>query len=64
MKMADDSRIFYVHGFGESGYAGLYAFVPFSGKKAINDLDVNETTEGRFQNPTSDKRPERVTRVK
>ena len=59
-----DDRLFYIHGFGQAGYASLYAFVPFAGKKALRDLELDETTEGRFQNPTSDKKPERLSRVK
>jgi len=61
--MAND-KVFYVHGFGEVQLSSLYAFVPFKDKKHPNDLDVNESTEGRFQNPTSDKKPERITRIR
>ena len=60
----DDDKLFHVYGFGDVGYANLYAFVPFPGKKVIRDLQVNETTEGRFANPTSDKKPERITRIR
>jgi hypothetical protein len=56
--------IFRVEGFGEVGLANLYAFIPFDGFKQPGDLAVNEETEGRFANPTSDKRPERITRIK
>jgi len=56
-------KVFYVDGFGKVGYANLYAFTPFRGEKRIADLQVNERTEGRFMNPTSDKKPERITRL-
>ncbi len=56
--------IFRVEGFGEVGYANLYAFDAFDGQKQPRDLAVGESSEGKFCNPTSDKRPERVTRVK
>ena len=59
-----ENRLYYVHGFGEAGEANCYAFAPFPGKKQIRELEVNETTEGRFTNPTSDKKPERITRVR
>jgi len=59
-----DDKLFYFQGWGECSYASLWAFVPFYGKKSIKDLEVNETTEGLFQNPTSDKKPERVTRIR
>lgn len=57
-------KTFRVEGFGEVGEANLYAFAPFEGFKLPADLNVNEATEGRFTNPTSDKKPERITRVK
>jgi hypothetical protein len=55
--------IFTVEGFGEVGLANLYAFVPFAGFKFPAELAIGETTEGRFQNPTSDKLPERIKRI-
>jgi len=63
--MADGSnKIFRIDGFGEAGLANLYAFVPFKDEKQPDDLQVGESTCGRFQNPASDKRPERVVRIK
>lgn len=60
----EDERAFHLHGWGECHPSSLYAFVAFPGKKHWRDLELNETTEGRFQNPTSDKKPERLTRVR
>lgn len=57
-------KIFLVEGWGETGYANLSAFVPFIGQKQPGDLEINESTEGRFTNPASDKKPERITRIK
>jgi hypothetical protein len=57
-------REFYVEGFGKVGYSNLEAFAPFDGFKQPRDLEVNETTEGKFWNPASDKRPERITRTR
>jgi hypothetical protein len=58
-----EHRIFYVERW-QVGYANLWAFVPNDGCKHISDLGVNETTEGRCTNPTSDKKPERITRIR
>jgi hypothetical protein len=62
--MDNDHKIFRVEGWGEVGYANLWAFVPFKGFKQPADLEVNESTEGKFTNPTSDKKPERIFRTK
>ena len=56
-------KLFNVEGFGQVGLANLYAFAPFEGFKYPQDLEVGETTEGKFLNPTSDKKPERITRI-
>lgn len=58
-----EQKTYVVVGFGEVGEANLYAFVPFPGHKAPKDLSVNESTQGRFQSPTSDKKPERIIRI-
>jgi len=64
MAHKEEIKTFRVDGFGEVGLANLYPFVPFPGFKFPDDLAVNETTEGRFQNPTSGKGPERIVRTK
>jgi len=57
------TKLFRIEGWGNAGEANLYAFVPFEGFKYPADLAINETTEGKFSNPTSDKNPERITRI-
>ena len=59
-----DGTIFNVESWGQVGSANLYAFVPFADFKLPEDLEVSESTAGKFQNPTSDKKPERITRIK
>lgn len=56
-------KTFMVEGFGTCGEANLNGFVPFDGFKPFQDLELGESSEGRFQNPTSDRRPERITRI-
>lgn len=56
-------KIFRVEGFGQVGEANLYAFAPFDGFKLPADLNIGESTEGYFANPTSNKKPERIVRV-
>ncbi len=60
----EDNRLFRVEGWGEVGYANLWGFVPHNGYKWQGDLEVGESTEGKFQNPTSDHKPERITRIR
>jgi hypothetical protein len=62
--MENGEKIFRVEGFGEVGYANLYAFVPFDGFKLPCNLEVNESTEGKLRSPMSDNKPERLTRVR
>ena len=56
-------KTFYVVGFGNVGEQNLWTFVPFDGFKHPRDLAVNESTTGKFTNPTYDKKPERIIRI-
>lgn len=63
MTVNTEDRIFYVDGWGKTGYANLAAFAPFQGFKLVGDLEVNEVTEGKFCIAGAQSKPERVTRV-
>jgi hypothetical protein len=59
-----DQKTFVVIGFGEVGEANMMGFAPFPGEKPWQQLEVNESTQGRFVTPMSDKKPERIVRIK
>lgn len=57
-------RLYHVEGWGQAGHANMSGFQPNPGQKCHQDLALHESTEGRFTNAGSDKRPERITRIK
>jgi hypothetical protein len=64
MQLIEQEKVFQVEGWGDARLANLWGFVAFDGYKQPVDLQVGEATEGRLQNTGSDKKPERITRIK
>lgn len=58
------TAVYQIEGFGQVGYANLETFCPFSGLKYLCELEIGETTEGILCAKLSDKRPERITRIR